>query len=72
MKFSNYVVLAGVYSTKLFSKYKGYINGHSTYPILPFRYYRDIKTMAAISDQDMNAMLAEESRVRFLSNVPLP
>lgn len=28
------------------------------------RYYRDIKNMAAISDQDMNAMLAEESRVR--------
>ena len=28
------------------------------------RYYRDIQTMPAISDQDMNAMLAEESRVR--------
>jgi len=27
------------------------------------RYYQDIKTMPAISDQDMNAMLAEESRV---------
>ncbi|RWS29961.1 hypothetical protein B4U80_08508, partial [Leptotrombidium deliense] len=26
------------------------------------RYYRDIQTMPAISDQDMNAMLAEESR----------
>ncbi|RWS17561.1 plexin A-like protein [Dinothrombium tinctorium] len=26
------------------------------------RYYRDIQTMSAISDQDMNAMLAEESR----------
>merc|ERR1712071_447111 len=26
------------------------------------RYYADIKTMASISDQDMNAMLAEESR----------
>ncbi|CAG2069518.1 unnamed protein product, partial [Timema podura] len=29
------------------------------------RYYSDIKMMQAISDQDMNAMLAEESRVRF-------
>lgn len=28
------------------------------------RYYSDIKFMPAISDQDMNAMLAEESRVR--------
>lgn len=28
------------------------------------RYYSDIQTMPAISDQDMNAMLAEESRVR--------
>jgi len=27
------------------------------------RYYQDIKTVPAISDQDMNAMLAEESRV---------
>lgn len=27
------------------------------------RYYSDIKSMTAISDQDMNAMLAEESRV---------
>jgi plexin A len=27
------------------------------------RYYSDIKMMSAISDQDMNAMLAEESRV---------
>lgn len=27
------------------------------------RYYSDIKVMPAISDQDMNAMLAEESRV---------
>lgn len=27
------------------------------------RYYSDIKLMSAISDQDMNAMLAEESRV---------
>lgn len=27
------------------------------------RYYSDIKIMPAISDQDMNAMLAEESRV---------
>ena len=27
------------------------------------RYYADIKVMPAISDQDMNAMLAEESRV---------
>ncbi|KAF4522288.1 hypothetical protein B566_EDAN010996 [Ephemera danica] len=26
------------------------------------RYYKDIHTMCAISDQDMNAMLAEESR----------
>lgn len=30
------------------------------------RYYSDIKVMPAISDQDMNAMLAEESRV-FIS-----
>lgn len=27
------------------------------------RYYSDIKMMTAISDQDMGAMLAEESRV---------
>lgn len=27
------------------------------------RYYADIREMPAISDQDMNAMLAEESRV---------
>lgn len=27
------------------------------------RYYRDIREMPPISDQDMNAMLAEESRV---------
>ena len=27
------------------------------------RYYSDIKIMQPISDQDMNAMLAEESRV---------
>lgn len=27
------------------------------------RYYADIREMQAISDQDMNAMLAEESRV---------
>lgn len=27
------------------------------------RYYADIKVMPAISDQDMGAMLAEESRV---------
>lgn len=27
------------------------------------RYYADIRDMPAISDQDMNAMLAEESRV---------
>ena len=31
------------------------------------RYYQDIKLMPAISDQDMNAMLAEESRVCVLS-----
>lgn len=30
------------------------------------RYYRDIRDMSSISDQDMNAMLAEESRVREL------
>lgn len=38
------------------------------------RYYRDIKNMAAISDQDMNAMLAEESRLHaheFNTNVAL-
>ena len=29
------------------------------------RYYSDIKMMQPISDQDMNAMLAEESRVSF-------
>lgn len=29
------------------------------------RYYSDIGNMSAISDQDMNAMLAEESRVSF-------
>lgn len=29
------------------------------------RYYSDIKIMPAISDQDMNAMLAEESRVNI-------
>jgi len=27
------------------------------------RYYQDIKTMPAISDTDVNAMLAEESKV---------
>lgn len=32
-----------------------------------FRYYQDIKMMPAISDQDMNALLAEESRVRKMS-----
>lgn len=31
------------------------------------RYYADIKVMPAISDQDMNAMLAEESRVCIFS-----
>jgi hypothetical protein len=30
------------------------------------RYYSDIRDMPAISDQDMNAMLAEESRVSYL------
>ncbi|XP_050540179.1 plexin-A4 [Daktulosphaira vitifoliae] len=29
------------------------------------RYYTDIKMMSAISDQDMNAMLAEESRIHM-------
>lgn len=29
------------------------------------RYYSDIREMQAISDQDMNAMLAEESRVSY-------
>lgn len=29
------------------------------------RYYSDIKLMQPISDQDMNAMLAEESRVSY-------
>uniref|UniRef100_A0A8D8LVE8 Plexin-A4 n=1 Tax=Cacopsylla melanoneura TaxID=428564 RepID=A0A8D8LVE8_9HEMI len=29
------------------------------------RYYSDIKSMPAISDQDMNAMLAEESRLHI-------
>lgn len=31
------------------------------------RYYSDIKVMPAISDQDMNAMLAEESRVSWIN-----
>lgn len=31
------------------------------------RYYADIREMQAISDQDMNAMLAEESRVSTLA-----
>lgn len=31
------------------------------------RYYSDIKQMPAISDQDMNAMLAEDSRVSRIS-----
>lgn len=35
------------------------------------RYYSDIKMMPAISDQDMNAMLAEESRVCVLMTVLL-
>lgn len=38
------------------------------------RYYQDIKVMPAISDQDMNAMLAEESRLHaheFNTNVAL-
>ncbi|XP_067122896.1 plexin-A2-like [Centruroides vittatus] len=38
------------------------------------RYYQDIKIMCAISDQDMNAMLAEESRLHaheFNTNVAL-
>lgn len=30
------------------------------------RYYQDVKLMPAISDQDMNTMLAEESRVRVV------
>lgn len=30
------------------------------------RYYSDIREMPAISDQDMNAMLAEESRVSVI------
>lgn len=32
------------------------------------RYYSDIKMMPAISDQDMGAMLAEESRVSLKHN----
>ncbi len=28
-----------------------------------FRYYQDVKLMPAISDQDMNAMLTDESRL---------
>lgn len=31
------------------------------------RYYADIKAMPCISDQDMNSMLAEESRVSVLN-----
>lgn len=33
------------------------------------RYYADIRDMPAISDQDMNAMLAEESRVSSLNHL---
>lgn len=33
------------------------------------RYYSDIKQMPAISDQDMNAMLAEDSRVSIVKNI---
>ena len=33
------------------------------------RYYADIHGMQAISDQDMNAMLAEESRVSIWSQL---
>lgn len=33
------------------------------------RYYSDIKIMPAISDQDMNAMLAEESRVSIFTRL---
>lgn len=37
------------------------------------RYYADIRDMQAISDQDMNAMLAEESRVSTLCTIsPAP
>lgn len=32
------------------------------------RYYSDIREMQAISDQDMNAMLAEESRVSTINH----
>lgn len=35
------------------------------------RYYSDIREMQAISDQDMNAMLAEESRVSILLTISL-
>lgn len=35
------------------------------------RYYSDIKMMAAISDQDMTAMLNEESRVRLISTLSI-
>ena len=35
------------------------------------RYYSDIKCMQAISDQDMNAMLAEESRVSNMNRKSL-
>ena len=35
------------------------------------KYYDDIKRMPAISDQDMNAMLAEESRVSWLNDSDL-
>jgi len=31
--------------------------------LLCYRYYQDIKMMPAISDQDMTAMMTEESRV---------
>lgn len=36
------------------------------------RYYADIREMQAISDQDMNAMLAEESRVSKNALLHLP
>lgn len=35
---------------------------HLTNLLFVFRYYADIKSMPAISDQDMNSILAEESK----------
>lgn len=40
------------------------------YPQFVYRYYNDIKELPAVSDQDMNAFLAEESR-QHINEFPL-